>query len=236
MSGCKWTFNLKPEVSALILWQGHCNIDALLINLWSTKEEIMCRISPSLTRQRQKVSISLNVFFCVLHKSISFVIIITFLCEYLKDSRQLITFMWLKVDSVHFIISVALENQTYDFCVVLLHLELQCVYVIHLDVCYSEKLQWNYCSRLLISIVHYGDDVDGNYDIEFDSDDDSSSNENDFGSDDDVTKSSCVLWWLINQTNLKMDYFYRSVIARIVSESLLVMPVYLAIFYCRNHD
>lgn len=156
--------------------------------------------------------------------------------------------MWLKVDSIHFIISVALENQTYDFCVamlyplryVLLHLELQCVHVIHLDVCYIEKWQWNYCSRLLISIVHYGDDVDGNYDIEFDSDDDGSSNENDFGSDDDVndnfTKSICVLWWLINQTNLKMDYFYRSVIARIVSESLFVMPAYLAIFYRRNHD
>lgn len=47
----------------------------------------------------------------------------------------------------------------------------------------------------MISIVHYGGDVDGNYDI--DSDDDGSSNENDFGSDDDVdgnfTKSSCVL-------------------------------------------
>lgn len=65
----------------------------------------------------------------------------------------------------------------------------------------------------MISIVHYGGDVDGNYDI--DSDDDGSSNENDFGSDDDgddnFTKSSCVLWWLINQTNLKMDQFYRSV-------------------------
>lgn len=41
----------------------------------------------------------------------------------------------------------------------------------------------NYFNRLLISIVHYGDDVDGNYDI--DSDDDRSGNDNDFWSDDD---------------------------------------------------
>lgn len=41
----------------------------------------------------------------------------------------------------------------------------------------------NYFNRLLISIVHYGDNVDGNYDI--DSDDDRSGNDNDFWSDDD---------------------------------------------------
>lgn len=51
----------------------------------------------------------------------------------------------------------------------------------------------NYNNSLLISFVHYDDDVDGNYDS--DSDDDGSGNDNDFGSDDDDTFTKAAVFY-----------------------------------------
>ncbi len=68
---------------------------------------------------------------------------------------------------------------------VLLHLELQCVslWEIHTFGCIVTNYSDNYFNGSLISIVHYGDDVDGNYDI--DSHSDGRGNDNDFHSEDD---------------------------------------------------